>query len=91
MLCHLGKCEMWSFCVKRIDGCLLFEFRVDLIQSDQTISRIWSRIRIWLRIIKPITESCLTEDMAYTVTTAERQILNSKLIYSLFNWFLCKI
>ena len=33
----------------------------------------------------------LTEDMAYSVTTAERHIFNFKVIHDSFDRFLCKI
>ena len=33
----------------------------------------------------------LTEDMAHSVTTAERHILNLKVIHGSFDRFLCKI
>ena len=38
-----------------------------------------------------LAKSLLTEDMAYSVTTAERHIFNFKAIHDSFDRFLCKI
>ena len=49
-------------------------------------------IRKYQKLPKKFTfHSKLTEDMAHSVTTAERHILNHKVVHGSFDRFLCKI